>query len=108
MQSHKRSQAHANVINSKPLVINNVSFPNGFAEFMNALVRDGIISEQYARQPGAIGIRWADDRGTGGVLIETEKHPMLGNAGTVLFEGIPAALDLVKRELELQGVSYSE
>lgn len=108
MLSHKRSQAHLNITNSKALVINDVNFPNGFTYFMDALVRDGIVSEQYTRQSGAIGIRWTDDRATGGVLIETEKHPMMGNAGTVLFEGIPAALDLVKRELDLHGVSYTD
>lgn len=108
MQSHKRSQAHANLINSRELVLYAANFPNGFVNFMEALVRDGVVSADYNRQPGAIGFRWTDDRASGGVLVETEKHPMTGSAGTVLFEGIPAALDLVKRELELQGVSYAQ
>lgn len=108
MELHKKIQKQYNVDHSKSLVITGAVFPNGFVKFMEALVRDGVVAESYTRKEGAIGIRWNDTRELGGLLIETEKHPLTGSAGTVVFEGVRNALDLVRHELEIHGVEYSD
>lgn len=71
---------------------------------MEALVRDGVVPEDYTRSEGAIGYRWCDARGTGGLLIETETHPMTGKVAVVLFSGCKDALELAHAALNTQGV----
>jgi hypothetical protein len=94
--------------NAKSLVLVDAKFPNGFTVFMNALVRDGVVEEDYVRTVGAIGYRWCDSRTSGGLMIESTGHPMLSTPGNMVFEGSMEALELVERAIKLQGVQYKE
>ena len=106
-ESHIKTQEHMNVTKASTIVLDQAAFPGGFAKFMDALIRNGIVAENYTRTEGAIGYRWDDSRARGGVMVETATHPMTNTPGTVIFEGMAHALDLVKCELIAHGVLYA-
>ena len=109
MELHKAAWRQHNITRSSLLIVYDAVFPNGFAPFMEAMVREGLVNEQYGREPGAIGYRWCDERANGGLLIETCNHPMVGGrAGTVIFEGIKESLEIAHATLNAQNVQYSK
>lgn len=106
---HQAAWKHNNIVKATALVLTDAVFPNGFANFMEALVREGVVDEGYKRKDGAIGYRWCDDREMGGLLIETCHHPMLTDrAGTMIFEGIKDALEIAHATLNTHNVQYSK
>jgi predicted nucleotidyltransferase len=93
---------------AKLLVFENVSFPNGFAKFLEALVVEGITSEDPTRQSLTSGYRWLDEVAVGGVQLETSVYPYNSHkiAGDISIKGPKDKIEIIQSILERQNASY--
>jgi len=62
MELHKSAQRIANVNEARLLVLNEARFPNGFVKFMDALVANDIVNEDWTPNKSSAGFCWCDSR----------------------------------------------
>jgi len=109
MELHKSAQRIANVNEARLLVLNEARFPNGFVKFMDALVANDIVNEDWTPNKSSAGFCWCDSRENRGVLVETDSFPITTESviGSVYIQGVKASLDIVKSVVQSQQVCYS-
>jgi predicted nucleotidyltransferase len=107
MKLIKQLETHRNHAVAKTVSYKNAFFPHGFASFLDALRRNKLI--EGAERTYVDGKhRWANDVGTGGILVETAFHPFVNHdsTGDLTIVGSQDKLDLVQSLLNVYEVEY--
>lgn len=109
MDLHRTAQKVANVNESYRLILTDAIFPEGFSRFVDSLVTNGIVGEDWTMNRNELKYHWCDDRDRRGVMIETNTFPTdkTSVVNTVVIEGIKPALDVVQSVLQTHNVCYS-
>jgi hypothetical protein len=104
MKLLKQATELHNLNTSKRVVYENVEFPHGFIQFMESLAILHLIDVDYKRLKIEGGYQWADNRKTGGLLIETvdyNNHQLK----SIIFGGVAESLELVERVMYQHGIA---
>lgn len=83
------------IAKAQQMTYENVSFKN-FGTFLQTLVIDKLISEDWARN----GTIWDDYRHRDGIILETDKNPMVYQGITLTVSGDKQALDKFRAVME--------
>lgn len=110
MNMLKRFNQEEKVIKAKKQVYENVTFPRGFATFLEALVHENITKYDSHRQPTKEGYRWLDEVRLGGIILETTYYPYntTKKAGNVTIIGSRDNLELVHSIMERHKAKFND
>lgn len=109
MKLIKQLETYRNHLVAKTTTYKNVTFPNSFASFLEALQLEHLIPTDAKRTVDGGKWRWADGVGDGMLLVETTKHPLLSrthNAGDVTVVGNKDMLERFEALLRLHEAKY--
>lgn len=108
MKLLKQFEENRNLSNAKQKTYKNVTFVNGFANFLESLVQEKLIINQSKRELIDNKHRWCDDVRVGGITFETTEHPLVNEneAGDVIITGSKDAFDLIDKIFETHEVEY--
>lgn len=107
MSMLKQFNEQQNFDNAKQQSYQNVNFPQGFFQFMEALEIEQLVKvDQMRKQVGNLN-RWTDDVGLGGIRLETSLRPWINNnIDKVIVTGSQDSLSVFNNLLERYSVQY--
>lgn len=97
-----------NLQTATQVVYENVQFPNGFGNFLEALQIEKLISAEPSCLTVRDGYTWINEVAKGGIRLTTSKHPYVRNkeAGNLIIEGQSDNLKIVQNLLTRHNVLY--
>jgi hypothetical protein len=92
----------------RKVTFDNITFPNGFMAFMESLVRNDLISDQYKSKYIDEKYQWDNQLNNNGLLIETVNNPLLtqGAAESLIVTGSKPNIELFEVILQESTAIY--
>lgn len=99
---------HQNLRTATQVVYDNVQFPNGFGNFLEAIQIENLTSVEPSCMLIHGGYTWINEVAAGGIRLTTSKHPYVRDreAGQVVIEGQRDSLDIIQNILTRHGAVY--
>lgn len=89
-----------NLQTAKQVTYKNVSFPNGFGPFIEALIIEQFVPDDATGIATTSGYLWTDKVAEGGIKLETSRHPFVNNDIDMNISGSQDSLDVIQNILE--------
>lgn len=95
--------------NAKEVIYENVYFPNGFSNFLEAVAIEQLVKVEPSCVLNGYGYTWINELAEGGIKITTSNHPYVKNKQPceVTISGPRDALEIVQSIMERHNVEYN-